>query len=178
MLRGLYLLAIENQNWVWYDFPRRGPDGSWGRPDWQLCNRISKFVEYSFPNRTESGRCCPSIRMVALLLHAIFILKPERSDNGDWRPDGWTSSARLALSRIASGRELYIVRTVAAIFPYLCFGKKSFYLLNTERCPDGCSYLPIFVFWKEIILLVEHWKVSGRVAKTSRQMQPRTVRSF
>jgi hypothetical protein len=30
----------------------------------------------------------------------------------------------------------HIVRTVAAVFPYLCFGKKSHSWLNTERCPD------------------------------------------
>jgi len=46
------------------------------------------------------------------------------------------SFARLALSRIASGREHYIIRTVVAVFPYLCFGKKSFYLLNTEGHSD------------------------------------------
>jgi hypothetical protein len=52
-----------------------------------------------------SGRCCPSIRTVVLPLHAIFIIRSERPDHGVWRPDGWTSSVRLALSRIASGRE-------------------------------------------------------------------------
>jgi hypothetical protein len=29
----------------------------------------------------------------------------------------------------------HIVRTVAAVFPYLCFGKKSFNLSNTEKRP-------------------------------------------
>jgi hypothetical protein len=40
----------------------------------------------------------------------------------------------------------HIVRTVAAIFPYLCFGKKSHSWSNTEwrldvllRRPDGCK---------------------------------------
>jgi hypothetical protein len=40
----------------------------------------------------------------------------------------------------------HIVRKVAAIFPYLCFGTKSFSLSNTERrpgvllrCLDGCN---------------------------------------
>jgi hypothetical protein len=40
----------------------------------------------------------------------------------------------------------HIVQTVAAIFPYLCFGKKSHSWLNTERhldvllkCSDGCN---------------------------------------
>jgi hypothetical protein len=40
----------------------------------------------------------------------------------------------------------HIVRTVVAVFPYLCFGTKSFSLSNTERRPtvllrrlDGCN---------------------------------------
>jgi hypothetical protein len=40
----------------------------------------------------------------------------------------------------------HIVRTVAAAFLYLCFGKKSNSWSNTEqrpdvllRCPDGCN---------------------------------------
>jgi hypothetical protein len=47
---------------------------------------------------------------------------------------------------IGSERNSYVVRTVAAVFPYLCFGKKSFYLSNTKRhpdvllrCSDGCN---------------------------------------
>jgi hypothetical protein len=67
--------------------------------------------------------------MVALLLYAISIIRTEH-------PDGCKSFARLALSRIAFGRNNHIVRTVAAVFPYLCFERKSFYLSNTERCPD------------------------------------------
>jgi hypothetical protein len=136
MPRDLYLLATENQNRVWYDFSRRHLDCSWGRPDRQLCNRLSKLVEYSFLNRAAFGRCCPSVRTVALLVHAIFILRPEHPDSGVWRLDGWTSSTRLALSRIASGWDQYIILTVAAVLPYLCFGKKSFYLSNTERRPN------------------------------------------
>jgi hypothetical protein len=90
-------------------------------------------------NRAASRRCCPSIRTVALLLHAIFILRPERQDHGVWCLNGWTSSVRLALSRIASGRNSHVVRTVPAVFPYLCFGKKSFYLSNTERRPNSIA---------------------------------------
>jgi hypothetical protein len=40
----------------------------------------------------------------------------------------------------------HIVQTVATVFPYLCFGKKSFNLSNTKRRPavllrrpDGCN---------------------------------------
>jgi hypothetical protein len=52
-----------------------------------------------------TGRCCPSILTVALPLHAISIIRSERPDHRVWHPDGWTSSAWLALSRITSGRE-------------------------------------------------------------------------
>lgn len=54
----------------------------------------------------------------------------------DWHPNGWTSSARLALSRIAFRWNNYVVQTVATVFPYLCLKRKSFYLSNTERRPD------------------------------------------
>jgi hypothetical protein len=64
------------------------------------------------------------------------------------------SSARIALSRIASERNSHVVWMVAAVFTYLCFGKKSFYFSNTERRPnvllkrpDGCN--------------LEQFKVSG-----------------
>jgi hypothetical protein len=84
--------------------------------------------------------------MVALLLHSIFIIRTERLDGVDWRSDGWTSSTRLAFSRIASERNNHVVRIVAAVFPYLCLERKSFYLSNTEsrsdvllRCPNGCN---------------------------------------
>jgi hypothetical protein len=93
-----------------------------------------------------SGRCCPSVWTVALQLYAIFILRFECLDHRVYRPGGWTSSAWLALSRIASGRNGHVVQTVAVVFPYLCFGKKSIYLSNTKghptvllRRPNGCN---------------------------------------
>jgi hypothetical protein len=42
----------------------------------------------------------------------------------------------LPYQRIASGRNSHVVRMVAAVFPYQCFGKKSFNLSNTERRSD------------------------------------------
>jgi hypothetical protein len=83
-----------------------------------------------------SGWCCPSFRTVVLLLHAIFIIRTERPDSVDWRSDGCNSSIRLAFLRIASRWNTYVVRTVAAAFPYLYLEMKSFYLSNTERRPD------------------------------------------
>jgi hypothetical protein len=46
------------------------------------------------------------------------------------------SSAQLALLRIASGHNNYVVRSVAVVFPYLCLERKSFYMSNTERRPN------------------------------------------
>jgi hypothetical protein len=99
-----------------------------------------------------SGRCFPSIRMVALQLHAIFILRLESLNHEDWRPDSWTSAAhyfyikacasgpwRLTFRRLNFVCTTYLIkdsiRTVVAVFPYLCFGTKSFSLSNTERRP-------------------------------------------
>jgi hypothetical protein len=90
----------------------------------------------SFLNRAASRRCCPRVRTVALLLHAISIIRTECLDSVDNRPDGCTFSARLALSRIVSRQNNHVVWMVAALFPYLCLEMKSFYLSNTKRRPD------------------------------------------
>jgi hypothetical protein len=90
----------------------------------------------SFLNRAASGRCCTSVQTVALMLHTISIIRIERPDNVDWRPNGFKSSAHLALSRMGSEENNHVIETVAAVFPYLSLERKSFYLLNTERRPD------------------------------------------
>jgi len=122
------------------------PDNITERPNGQLQPPFQNSAE-SFHHKDVSGLCFPSVRTVSLMLHIITLIRLERPVHGVWRPNGWTSSTRLALSRIEFGREHYIVRIVAAVFPYLCFGKKSFYLSNTERCldvllrrPDGCNW--------------------------------------
>jgi hypothetical protein len=83
---------------------------------------------------------------VALLLHTISIIRIERQDSEDWRLNGCKSSARLALSKIASGQNNHVVWTVATVFPYLCLERKSFYFSNTKghpevllRRPNGCN---------------------------------------
>lgn len=91
-----------------------------------------QFAWNSFLNRAASEQCCPSVRTIALQLHAIFILKLEHPDYGDWHSDGWTLYVWLALSRIASGRE------------------------HTSSGRLQLSF--ISVFWNEIIFFVEHWK--------------------
>jgi hypothetical protein len=95
-----------------------------------------QFRLNSFLNRAASGWCCPNVWTVALLLHAICIIRTEGLDSVDWRSDGFKSSAYLALSRIVSRRNNQVVWTVAAVFPYLSLERKSFYLSNTERHLD------------------------------------------
>jgi len=65
-----------------------------------------------------------------------FHIKAWVSEPWSLTSDGWMSSARLTLSRTASGWEHYIVQTVPTVFPYLCIGKKTFYLSNTKRRSD------------------------------------------
>jgi hypothetical protein len=96
---------------------------------------------YFFLNRAVSGRCCPSVQTVTFLLHAIFIIRIERPYSVDWHLDGCKSSACLALLRIVYGRCRPDVRTIAAVFPYLCLWRKSFYLLNTDWRLGGIATL-------------------------------------
>jgi hypothetical protein len=169
MPRSLFI-GYRNLNRIWCDFPTRCLDGSWGRRDEHLCDQLFEFVWNSFLNRAASGRCCPSVWTVAVQLHAISILRLEHSDHGVCRLDGWISAAHyfhikacaswpwrltsgwlnfvctscLIKDRIRTGT--HIIRMVAYVFQYLCFGTKSFSLWNTNkrpavllRRPDGCN---------------------------------------
>jgi len=80
------------------------------------------------------------------LMHAISISNARASG------PCWLVSGRLDFECDTCLMDKHF-RTVAAIFPYLCFGKKS---------------------W----ILVEHWKSSERAAETSRRMQTRAIRNF
>jgi hypothetical protein len=140
-------------------------DSSYGRSDGQMCDWLSKFTWNSFLNRATFGWCCPSVRTVVLQLHTISLLRLEFLDHGVCRPYCWTSSARLALSKIVSERNGYVFRTVVAIFPYLCFGKKFIYLSNTKgrlamllRRPDGCNLDGKFSSSKRMM----RWQLSVR----------------
>jgi hypothetical protein len=59
-----------------------------------------------------------------------------------WRLDGCNSSPHLALSRIASERCCPVIRTDAAVFPYLCLRRKSDFLLNSDERPDTLPQRP------------------------------------
>jgi hypothetical protein len=133
-----------------------------------------------FLNRATSKRCCPSVQTVALLLYAISIIRTERPDSVDWRPDGWTSSAWLALSRIASGRlQLSSHFYVWKGNPFTCQTLKgvwtccrdiqtdatwnSLKLLETDGSLDG-------KFLSSGRMLLD-WRVSGRNTTSSGRMQ-------
>jgi hypothetical protein len=92
------------------------------------------------------------------------------------RPNGWSYARNF---HISSSR----VRTMKADV-----WMSEFWMRNlpygwahpdgNPHCPDGCSDLPLYVLWKEILLPVEHWVSSGRAAETSRRKQAGTVWSF
>jgi hypothetical protein len=82
----------------------------------------------------------------ANLMHEIAIY--EAWAFGPWRPSSgrlnFECTTCLMNERIRTG--IHIVRTVVAVFPYLCFGKKSQSWSNTEwrldvllKCPDRCK---------------------------------------
>jgi hypothetical protein len=81
----------------------------------------------------------PRIRKVALQAHSISIIRTGIQTVLPWRPHGCNSSPCLALLRIASRRCRPDIRKVPVVFPYLCLWRKSFYLSNIERCPDGIA---------------------------------------
>jgi len=85
-----------------------------------------------------------------------------------WRLDGCNSSPHLALSRIASERCCPVIRTDAAVFPYLCLRRKSDFLLNSDerpdtlpQHPDGCNL--------DLFETSGHWWASGRMTGSSRK---------
>jgi len=111
----------------------RCPDGLTERPDDQLQPPLQDSAE-SFHNKAASGRCCPSVRTVALRIHEITIIRLGAS--GPWRltsellnrctqfpyikldrSDGWTWYARSCLIEDIVRTGSHIVRTVAAVFP-------------------------------------------------------------
>jgi hypothetical protein len=70
----------------------------------KLCNWLSIKCWKSFLNKVEFGRCCPSVRTISPLLHAITIIRTSVRMVFPLRPNGCNSSPRLALSRMASKR--------------------------------------------------------------------------
>jgi hypothetical protein len=115
-------------------------DASWGRPDGELCNWLFKKCWFSFLNKATSGWCCPSVRTVALMLHAIPIIKTSFRTVLPWRPDGCNSSSCLALSRIASEQlQLPFHICVSEGNHFTCRTLNSVQMVLLRR-PDGCTW--------------------------------------
>jgi hypothetical protein len=125
-------MPISSQSAIWvkrYDQNTGGClDGLTECPDGKLQLPFQNSTE-SFHNKAMSERCYPSFRTVALRLHVITIIRLwasgpwklmsgrlnwckqfsymmlDRPDHEDWRPNGWTLHARLALWRTLSRRD-------------------------------------------------------------------------
>jgi hypothetical protein len=149
-----------------------------GFPDGQLYDRFPKnFSEILSCFLAMSGQWCSVVRTVALPLQAISLCTLHVSEPWEWSsgrliwytefpylmyarpdytdrgPDVSKLNYNTCLMDEPVRTGIHVVWTVAVIFPYLCFGKKS---------------------W----ILVEHWESSGCAAKTSGRMQAGAVRNF
>jgi hypothetical protein len=65
-------------------------------------------------------------------------MKLERPDHEDWRPDGWTLYAWLALWRRASGRE-HTSSGRLQLSSHICVLKRNLSTCWILNCPDGCK---------------------------------------
>jgi hypothetical protein len=145
---------------VWLEIPRRCPGGrhqEYGRTTVQSAFQISpKFfpemsrVRTMLPCRLDGRtlaarnfhikawriRTITSVVRTVNLMHVISIY--EACGSGPWRPLSrrlnFECATCLMDERVRTG--IHIVRTVAIIFPYMWFGKKSPSWSNTERWPD------------------------------------------
>jgi hypothetical protein len=145
---------------VWLEIPRCHPDGrhkASRRTTMRSAFQISQkfFSELSriwtvlpcrldgrtlgscnFHIKASRVRTIGSVLLTVDLMHAIFIYEARAS-----RPWGLMSrhldfecTTCLMNERVRTG--IHIVRTIVAVFPYLCFGKKSHSWSNTEWRPD------------------------------------------
>jgi hypothetical protein len=70
--------------------------------------------------------------------------------------------------RVRTG--IHIVRTVAAIFPYLCFGKKSHSWSNIECRPDVLLNVRTDASWSSLKLLNTEEGPDGKFSSSRRMM--------
>jgi len=91
-------------------------------------------------------------------------------------PDDWSNAHNFHIWCLHIWTMKTSVRTYGFWMRYLPYGWA--HPDGNLHCPDGCSDLPISVFWKEILKLVEHWMSSGNAAKTSGRMQTGTIWSL
>jgi hypothetical protein len=145
------MMLISSQSYIWsesYDRNTRGrSDGLTERPDDQLQPPFQNSAE-SFHIKAMSGRCCPSVRTVA-----------------------------LALPRIASGREHHIIRTVCRCLPISVSETETLLLVELWMSSGRYCHVvqtDVLEHWILLELLI----ASGRFAIMSGRMQSWTVQSF
>jgi hypothetical protein len=155
---------------VWLEMPRHRPDGRHKASGWTTVRSAFQISQKFFPEMSRVRTvlsCRPDSRTLAArnfhikgwrvwtkgsivltvdLMHTISIYEVRASE-----PWGLTSGRLdfecmtcLMDERVRTG--IHIVWTIAAVFPYLCFGKKYHSWLNTEcrpdvllKHPDGCK---------------------------------------
>jgi hypothetical protein len=103
---------------------------------------------------------CPSVWMIALLLHVITIIRTASKWCCPDVQDGCNSSPRIALSRIASERCFPVIWMDVAIFPYLCLWRKFDFLSNSDEHLDGCNL--------DLFESSRHWWASGQYCQVVR----------
>jgi hypothetical protein len=89
----------------------------------------------------------------------------EHPDHESCRPDGWIDACIFHIWSLSVRSMKTDVRTVELCMHDLPYeGERSD--RNTHR-PDGCSCLPIYVFWKEIFQPVEYWNLLDMLLRSS-----------
>jgi hypothetical protein len=120
---GTSIYRLQIQMSVWLEKPRCCPDGRHKAFGWTTVRSAFQILQKFFPELSHIRRVLP------------------------YRPDGCTLAARNFHIKASRVRTIeHVVRTVTALFPYLCFGKKSQSWLNTEwrldvlmKHPDECK---------------------------------------
>jgi hypothetical protein len=155
---------------VWLDKPRRRPDGGHkvsGRTTVRSAFQNSQkfFPDISHVRTVLSCRpdgCTPAARnfhikasrvqtmkagvQTVVLMHVISIYVAHAFGPRKLASGGLDFECPTCLMYERVRMKIHIVQTVAAIFPYVCFGKKSYSLSNTEwrsdvllKRPDECK---------------------------------------
>jgi len=153
---------------VWFEKPRRHPDcrhkASGRTTVWSTFQNFAEILSCRPDDRTLAARNFHIkasrvwtiehvVRMIDLM-HTISIYVAWAS--GPWRLVSgrldFECTTCLMDESVRTG--IHIVRTVAAIFPYLCFGKKFHSWSNTEwrpdmllKRPDGCKLEQFEASW-------------------------------
>jgi hypothetical protein len=125
---------------------------AWLRVRTVNCNCLSKIALKASITRPRldnvalaSGRCCPSIRTVALRLHVITIIRLWASDPKGWCPDGWTGARNFHIWCLIVRTMKTNIQTVELCMHHLPYG--GHHSDGITHRPNDFSRLPITVSW-------------------------------